>query len=342
MTTSRDFAETATTALLRLLPAPSELDARAVADVIEQTLNDASREQERRELQRVADVQASAHVRLSRLLNASPAVIYCRLASGNFEPTFVSESITRLFGYSPREYLDNADLWRERVHPDDVPRIEAWVDEIFQSDRRSLEYRYRRKDGSFCWVNDEQYIIRDANGEPLEIVGSWSDITARRAAEDAQASARARVSLLLSVAPSVIYSFEASGDFAPTFVSDNIESMLGYRPEEYVKDAAFWRAHVHPEDLPGVEAKQEQLFENGQHLAEYQFRKRTALIAGSATSSLSFETRAGAPSKSSAPGAISMRARQRSKRCALRKWSSRRQPRRLSKPTKPKALFSQT
>jgi two-component system, sensor histidine kinase and response regulator len=274
MTTSKDFAEAATTALLRMLPAPSELDAKAIANVIEQTLDGASREQEKRELQRVADVQASAHVRLSRLLNASPAVIYCRLASGNFEPTFVSESITRLFGYSPREYLDNADLWRERVHPDDVPRIEAWVDQIFKSDRRSLEYRYRRKDGSFCWVNDEQYIVRDADGEPLEIVGSWSDITARKAAEDAQASASERVSLLLSAAPAVIYSFAASGDFAPTFVSDNIGSMLGYRPDEYIKDAAFWRAHVHPDDLADVEAKQEQVFEKGHHLAEYRFRKK--------------------------------------------------------------------
>ncbi len=73
----RDYAESATAALLRLLPAaPTEIDTKAIADVIEQALNDASREQEKRELQRVADVQASAHARLSRLLNASPAVLY--------------------------------------------------------------------------------------------------------------------------------------------------------------------------------------------------------------------------------------------------------------------------
>ncbi len=76
----------------------------------------------------------------------------------------MSESITRLFGYSPREYLDNPYLWRERVHPDDLARIEAWVDRIFQSDNHSLEYRFRRKDGSYCWVNDEQHIVRDEQG----------------------------------------------------------------------------------------------------------------------------------------------------------------------------------
>ena len=35
-------------------------------------------------------------------------------------------------------------------------------------------------------MNDEQHLIRDADGKPLEIVGSWSDITARKAAEQAR------------------------------------------------------------------------------------------------------------------------------------------------------------
>jgi two-component system sensor histidine kinase/response regulator len=274
MTTSREFAEDATAALLRILPAPSGLDTEAITDVIQRTLDNASRQQEKRELQRVADVQASAHARLSRLLNASPAVIYCRMASGNFTPTFVSESITQLLGISPREYLDSPDLWRERVHPDDVARIDAWIDQLFQSDKRSIEYRFRRTDGSYCWLNDGQQMVRDTKGEPLEIVGSWTDITARKEAEEAQAGARVRLTLLLGAAPAVVYSFAASGDFAPTFVSDSIQSMLGYRSDEYLKDADFWRGHVHPDDLAEVEAEQEQLFRKGQHLAEYRFRKK--------------------------------------------------------------------
>ena len=231
-------------------------------------------EQEKKGLQRIADVQASAHAHMSRLLNASPAVIYCRMASGDFQPTFVSESVTRLFGCSPREYLDNPYLWRDRVHPDDVARISAWVDKMFESDERSIEYRIRRPDSTYFWVNDEQHIVRDAQGEPVEIVGSWTDITASKEAEEAKESARERLDLLLGAAPVVVYSFVASGDFAPTFVSASIRQMLGYAPDEYLKDADFWRGHVHPDDLPEVEAKQVELFRTGEHLAEYRFRKK--------------------------------------------------------------------
>jgi PAS domain S-box-containing protein len=226
----------------------------------------------RREL--AEQTEQATRARLSVLLASSPAVIYCRNAGNNFQPTFVSDGITGLFGVSVREYLENPDLWRDRVHPQDVPRIADWVARIFESDKRSIEYRVRRADGTYFWVEDRQQIVRDGRGEPVEIVGSWTDITARKEAEEMREKVRARLDLLLGAAPAVIYSFAASGDFAPTFVSDNIEAMLGYRPDEYLKDAAFWRAHVHPDDLAEVEADQARLFETGAHSTEYRFRKK--------------------------------------------------------------------
>jgi PAS domain S-box-containing protein len=231
-------------------------------------------DQERKGLQRIADVQASAHAHLSRLLNASPAVIYCRMASGDYEPTFVSENIKRVFGCSPREYLEDPYLWRDLVHPGDVARINAWVDRPFDNDQRSIEYRIRRMDGSYLWVHDRQHLVRDADGQPVEIVGSWTDITERKEAEAAREEARSRLTLLLGAAPSVIYSFCASGDFAPTFISTNIAHMLGYSPEQYLKDSDFWRSRVHPDDLAEVEAKQADLFHKGEHLVEYRFRRK--------------------------------------------------------------------
>jgi hypothetical protein len=52
--------------------------------------------------------------RLTRLLDVSPAVIYSFKAKDDFAPIFVSENITSLFGFGPREYLDNPNFWRER------------------------------------------------------------------------------------------------------------------------------------------------------------------------------------------------------------------------------------
>ena len=275
MAEGRKQAEIAAAAVLRVLDTtPGEAGVQSVAEIIEIALHDAAREHEKKELKRIAEVQASAHAHLSRLLNASPAVIYCREASGDFAPTFVSESVSRLFGCTPREYLEDPYLWRHRVHPDDVARINEWVDRMFESDERSIEYRIRRDDGTYFWVNDQQQVVRDAKGEPVEIVGSWTDVTQRKEAEAERETARSRLTLLLGAAPSVIYSFAATGDFAPTFVSANISHMLGFSADQYLLTPDFWRTHVHPDDLPAVEAKQVELFENWEHLAEYRFRKK--------------------------------------------------------------------
>jgi PAS domain S-box-containing protein len=272
MTSSRKYAEKAAAALGKVLR--DGTDSGKVADIVETVLADATREREKEERQHLAEVQTAAATRLSRLLDASPAVIYSFEAKGNFSPTFVSENITRLFGYAASEYLENPNFWRERVHPQDLPRIEAEMDVLFEAGTHVIEYRFRRKDGSYCWVNDEQHLVRDDSGAPSEVVGSWSDISSRKGAEEAEDRARERLALLLDTAPSVIYSFKASGDYAPTFVSENIKRLLGYCPDEYLKDADFWRGRVHPDDIASVEAEQALLFERDRHTAEYRFRTK--------------------------------------------------------------------
>src|SRR5262245_17961447 len=88
-----------------------------------------------------AAVQAGTRERLARLLGASPSVIYSFEARGAFSPTFVSDNIDRIFGYLPADYLENPTFWSERVHPDDLDRVEAEVSLTFEAGLNTLEYR---------------------------------------------------------------------------------------------------------------------------------------------------------------------------------------------------------
>jgi adenylate cyclase len=210
----------------------------------------------------------AARARLSVLLESAAAVIYSFKASGDYAPTFVSVNIKRLLGYCPEKYLEHADFWRNNVHPEDLASVEADQAKLFEKGRHTAEYRFRRKNGNYIWVSDERYLLRGDDGKPVEIVGSWSNITARKQAEQAENASRARFDLLLHGAPAVVYSFEAGGNYAPTFVSENLKRVLGY---QYLKDPEFWRSRVHPEDLAAVEAGQAKLFTDGRfalgHLA---------------------------------------------------------------------------
>ena len=275
MTTPSEYAKSATAALHQMLEiSAGDFDAASTASVIEQAIRNATRERKNRARRQLREAQAAAQERLARLLSASPSVIYSFKATGDFAPTFISDNIIDVFGYAPTEYLKDPSFWRERVHPDDLARVEEAISTFFQNGTHAVEYRFRRKDGSYCWVNDEQHLVRDVDGKPQEIVGSWSNITARKAAEEAKAAAHARLSQLLASSPAVIYSYRATGDFAPTFVSENIRDWLGYEPQEYLANPDFWRSRVHPDELGAVEAESAQLFKKGHHTVEYRFLKK--------------------------------------------------------------------
>src|SRR6516165_9987700 len=211
MTTPSAYAKDATAALQKV-----RSDAAATA-IIEKAIRYATREREIRSRRQLSEAKAAADERLARLLSSSPAVIYSFKAGGDFAPTFVSDNIDAVFGYTPAEYLENPSFWRDRVHPDDLAGVEETISKFFHNGIQSVEYRFRRRDGSYCWVNDAQRLVRGSGGKPLEIVGSWSDITARKAAEEANAALHARMVQLLTGSPAVIYSYRATGDFAPTF-----------------------------------------------------------------------------------------------------------------------------
>ena len=48
----------------------------------------------------------------------------------------------------------------------------------------SCEHRHRRKDGSYAFVYERAYIIREAEGKPVRLIGGLSDVTARKQAEE--------------------------------------------------------------------------------------------------------------------------------------------------------------
>ena len=58
----------------------------------------------------------------------------------------------------------------------------------------------------------------------------------RDAIERELKSTRQRLQHLLAVSPAIIYTTKASGDFACTYVSENLQAIMGYTPEQMTTD----------------------------------------------------------------------------------------------------------
>jgi PAS domain S-box-containing protein len=101
----------------------------------------------------------------------------------NLKPVWVSENVETLLGYSIQEACQ-LDWWDSCIHPDDREIVATESGRLFSVNHSVREYRFKRKAGDYRWISDEQRLIRDPQGRPAEVVGSWTDITERKQLEE--------------------------------------------------------------------------------------------------------------------------------------------------------------
>jgi PAS domain S-box-containing protein len=98
---------------------------------------------------------------------------------------YASPSCERLFGHTPASLIGRSAY--DFFHPEDLDRVARnHVEHLLPGPPPPIEYRLRRADGSFVWVEsrtDASY----AEGGVQEIIAVTRDITERREASEAQA-----------------------------------------------------------------------------------------------------------------------------------------------------------
>ena len=134
--------------------------------------------------QKVEAQLRSAEAKYRELVESVPAVIYSSETGESGRWFFVSPQIEGLLGFTPDEWMADADLWFRQIHPEDreptrlaeAQAIEAGLD-------INMEYRMYKKEGKLIWVRDEsRYITENEEGKKV-VQGTLTDITARKQAE---------------------------------------------------------------------------------------------------------------------------------------------------------------
>jgi PAS domain S-box-containing protein len=101
-----------------------------------------------------------------------------------------------------------------------------------------------------------------------------ADITDRKRAEAALREAEQRLQHVVSSSPAVLYSLKVDGEMlVPTWVSDNIERLIGYTAAE-VAGPEWWAERLHPEDRETVMGQIPALLSEGHVAREYRFRHK--------------------------------------------------------------------
>ena len=144
------------------------------------------------ELRAVKERLAASNAEHAALTQSLPLVTYVRGLDGAAPPTFVSDQIEKLTGYTGEEWRRNANLFFELVHGDDRARVRSELAHaIEQREPFRSRYRLRTRDGRVVWVRDEAVPVLDAEGRPRSIQGWMLDVSEREIANDDRRRLRA-------------------------------------------------------------------------------------------------------------------------------------------------------
>ncbi len=163
-----------------------------------------------------------------------------------------NENHFRLLGLTPHEIVPNYQVWRDRVHPEEIDRIEQaiWYALDTHSDYKG-EFRVIYPDGSLHWMMARGRGIYDTQGKPVRMIGVILDISDRKTTEEALKASETKLNTVLNSVNAAIVSCRLFADKTVQYdyCSPGCERIFGYTGAEFMADPKLWNSLILHEDL---------------------------------------------------------------------------------------------
>ena len=163
---------------------------------------------------------------------------------------FVNNRMLEYLGYAGEEEFvaDIQGMVSNCMHPDDRAIVEGEVArQMAERGEYVVEYRMKRRDGTYLWVHDLGREVIAENGKPA-IISVCIDITAQK-------KAQAEVVHLYNNVPGAVFRVRCDANFTVADANDGLYELLGYSREAFAAQGNGIAAVIYPDDLEAVRDK---------------------------------------------------------------------------------------
>lgn len=185
--------------------------------------------------------------RYRRLATSTPAGLFRTDAAGTH--TFINERWCAITGIEPEQALTST--WLDVILADDRPHVTAaWREAMAKNGRLQVECRVADSRGRVSWVLCEANAETSEDGSRVGTVGSLTDLTERKAAEQIRREGEDRLRLALELGH--------MGTFTWTMAADRIEldpiaaAIFGWSGERAAFSYGALRAAAHDDDAERI------------------------------------------------------------------------------------------
>ena len=153
------------------------------------------------------------------------------------EDSFIwNKGIQGIFGYKKEDVGNTSKWWFDRIHPEDSLKMSVKLYSFLEqkTEKWQDEYRFQCADGSYKYVFDRGFLVKDKEGKPIRMIGAIQDVTKQKEEEQ-------RLRLLETVITQtkdavMITDIDTTENVIPNiiFVNSAFTDMTGYPAEEVI------------------------------------------------------------------------------------------------------------
>jgi PAS domain S-box-containing protein len=162
---------------------------------------------------------------------------------------FYSNRWKEMLGYNPHELEGKLHEWQNRVHPDDVNEVMSKLQQHLgqKTSDYLTEHRIKCKDGSWKWILDRGRVLEwTVDGKPSRMVGTHSDITERKKADEIIRKSEEKFRIVADNAFN--WEFWEGPDGKAIHHSPSCKSITGYSADEFMNDDDLLVKIIHADD----------------------------------------------------------------------------------------------
>jgi PAS domain S-box-containing protein len=96
-----------------------------------------------------------------------------------------NKGIFGIYGYAKNEVGNTSKWWFDRIHPEDSLRMSVNLYSFLEqkTERWQDEYRFMCADGTYKYVFDRGFLVKDENNKAIRMIGSMQDVTRQKEEE---------------------------------------------------------------------------------------------------------------------------------------------------------------
>ncbi len=174
---------------------------------------------------------AASEAKFRNIVENANDLIYSHTTEGLF--TYLAPNFTDILGYDTEEFLGQSFV--PLIHPDDLPRCYAFLNRIVATGQKQagLEFRAKRKDGSWCSMIANTSPIKDTDGNVVGFQGIVRDISEQQAARSFRKIAEKQQQRLVAILEATTdYVGTADANGYSTYINQAGRKMLGLELDE--------------------------------------------------------------------------------------------------------------